>query len=80
MLVYPVIDSVHSASQEGASRKACLAGNGPALSKRHNAADGPFLARPKGAAPIRQLCVVALGKGLPFPARHARRKYPWGAP
>ncbi len=45
--------------------------NGPVLSKRHNAADGPFLARPQGAAPMRQLCVVALEKGLPFPASHA---------
>jgi len=48
-----------------------FAGNGPALSKRHNASDDPFLARPKGAAPIRQLGVVALGKGAPFPANHA---------
>jgi len=54
----------------GAIRKAaCLAGNGPALFKRHSAADGPFLTRPQGAAPIRQLGVVALEKGTPIQAR-----------
>ncbi len=58
----------HSASQEVASRKACLAGNGPVLSKRRNAADGRFLARPKGAPLGRHCGVAILGKDQPFPA------------
>ncbi len=60
-----------SASQEAVSRKACRAGNGGSLSKRHNAADERFLARPQGASPRGHCCVAILGKGMPFPADRA---------
>ena len=53
------------------SRKACLAGNGPALSKRHNAADDRFLTRPKGACLCRHCGVALFVKGWPFPAERA---------
>ena len=52
-----------SAQQEAVRRKACLAGKGCSLLKRHNAADGRFLLRPKGAPPMRQLGVAGLDKG-----------------
>jgi hypothetical protein len=38
-----------SASCEAVARKARLAGNGPALGKRRNAADDGFTTRPQGA-------------------------------
>jgi hypothetical protein len=56
-----------SAQQEAVRRKACLAGKGCSLFKRHNAADGRLLLRPKGATPMRQLGVAGLGKGTTIP-------------
>ena len=45
--------------------------DGRSLSKRHNAADGRCLARPRGAPPRGHCCVPILGKGVPFPADRA---------
>ena len=43
-------------------------------SKRHNAADDRFLARPQGARLCRYCCVALLAKGLPFAADRALHK------
>ena len=57
-----------SASREAVDRKARLAGNGPILVKRCNAASDCFPARPKGATQMIQSGVAALEKDMPFPA------------
>jgi len=72
--VYLVTNPVTFSEPESYSRKACLAGNGPSLSKRHNAADDRFLARPMGACLCRQCGVAVPVKGGPFTAQ--REKVP----
>jgi hypothetical protein len=57
-----------SASWEVVDRKARLAGNGPVLAKRCNAADDRFPVRPKGGAQMSQYSVAALEKDMPFSA------------
>jgi len=49
-------------------RKARLAGNGPVLTKRWNATDDRFPARPKGGTQMPQYGVAALEKDMPFSA------------
>ena len=49
-------------------RKARLAGKGPVLAQRRNAADDHITARPKGATQMPQYGVAALEKDMPFPA------------
>ena len=58
-----------SASGEAVSRKARLAGNGPVLVKRRNAADDGFTTRPQGASQTIQAGVALLGKD-PGHCRH----------
>jgi len=53
----------NAAGRKGIERKARLAGNGPALAKRRNAAGDPFPACPKGAPHRRPCGVAALAKG-----------------
>ena len=62
---------MNSACWEGVSHKACLAGNGCPLAKRHNAVDDPFPARPEGvpqmhpsASPKVPTVGTALAKGI----------------
>ncbi len=54
---------MESASREGVSHKARLAGNGRSLSKRRNTVENPFPARPKGFPQMHPCGVAALDKG-----------------
>ncbi len=54
--------------------KACFAGNGMAIVKKHNAESRPHsLSRRAAAQPFLD-CVAVLGKGMPFPADRALPK------